>query len=150
MRQRKVLSRSFGIALLLPLMFVLGCEQSKLKKLAVAADGFSLTVRSFQQAEVVAHQQGFVSNEEHAAMEKAFIDVANAGVELDNALRVAPTRSGKPKAAAALAAALASLDNLLNSGVLHVKNPKARQDLEALILSAKGFLATISAVIGPD
>jgi len=149
MRQRKALSRSFGVALLLPLMFVLGCEQSRLKKLALATDAFSLTVRSFQQAEVVAHQQGLVSDEEHAAMEKALIDVANAGVELDNALRVA-RRGGKPKAAAALGAALTSLDHLLNSGVLHVKNPKARQDLEALILSAKGFLATISAVIGPD
>jgi hypothetical protein len=145
MRQRKALSRSFGIALLLPLLFALGCEQSRLKKLALAADGFSLTVRSFQQAEVVAHQQGLVSNEEHAAMEKALIDVANAGVELDNAVRVAHSRS---KATAALGDALASLDKLLSDGVLHVKNPKARQDFQALILSAKGFLATISAAIG--
>ena len=143
MKHRNLLA----LALLLPLVFALGCEQSKLKKAAMAADGFSVTVKAFQEAEVSAHQQGLVDDAEHKAIEAAIADMARAGLELDNAVRVASTNTPGPKALAALDQAYASLDNLFNVGVLHIKNPKARQSLQALLLSAKGFLATISAVL---
>ncbi len=146
------------IALLLPLVFALGCEQSKLKKVAAAADGFSITVKAFQEAEISAHRQGLVDDAEHKAIEAAIADVARAGLELDNVVRVAsqprpaldgtnaPT-SSKLSGLAALDQAYSSLDNLFNAGALHIKNPKARQELQILLLSAKGFLATISAVL---
>ncbi len=144
LRGRNCARSAACIFLLVALLFAIGCDQGKLKRIAQAADGFALTVRSFQQAEIAAHAQGLVSQEEHVAIERALLDVANAGIELDSAIRLAQS---KPKASAALQAALASLDRLLNEGVLHVKNPKGRQNLEALLFSAKGFLATISAVL---
>jgi hypothetical protein len=101
-------------------------------------------VRAFQQAEIVAHAQGLVADDEHAAIERALADVARAGLGLGDAIRAARS---KPGATQAIDAALAAVDRLLNEGVLHVKNPRARQDLQALVLSARGFLATISAVL---
>jgi len=146
MKHRNLLA----LALLLPLLFALGCEQSKLKKAAMAADGFSVTVKAFQEAEISAHQQGLVDDAEHKAIEAAVADLARAGLELDNAVRLASANTAGPRPGGALAAldqAYASLDNLFHAGVLHIKNPKARQDLQALLLSAKGFLATLSAVL---
>jgi len=134
-----------AIALIVPLLLVLGCEQSKLKKVAQAADGFSLAVKAFQDAEIAAHQQGLVDDEEHRQIQAALAEVARAGLELDSDIRAARdvhTASG------AAAQVWTSLDNLYSGGVLHIKNPKARRDLEALLLAAKGFLATISAVLG--
>ena len=137
------------LALAMLLAFLLaGCEQSKLKKAAAAVDGFSVTVKAFQQAEIVAHQQGLEDDAEHKVLESAISDVARAGGELDNVVRAAGgVRVPGPKALAALDQAYATLDNLFNAGVLHIKNPQARQELQALLLSAKGFLATISAVL---
>ncbi len=146
-RTNQFANRILAIALLVPLLVALGCEQSKLKKVAQAAEGFSLTVKAFQDAEIAAHQQGLVDDAEHKEIERALVDVAHAGLELDNIVRAAGLKVPGPKALAALDQAYTSLDNLFTSGVLHVKNARARQDLEALLLSAKGFLATISAVL---
>ncbi len=133
---------ALAVALLAPLAF-LGCESSKYKRVAQAADGFALSVRAFQQAEITAHAQGLIADDEHAAIERALADVARAGLALDDSIH---TAQSKPGATQAIDAALAAVDRLLNEGVLHVKNPRARQDLQALVLSARGFLATISAV----
>lgn len=124
---------------------IVGCDQSAVKKAAQAADGFSISVKALQQAEMVAHVQGLIDDAEHRDLEGYFLDVANTGLELDSAIRVAQS---KPKAVEALQAAIASLDRLLNQGVLHLKNPKAKEAMQALILSAKSFLATIAALIG--
>ena len=111
-------------------------------------EGFSVAVKAFQQAEIVAHQQGLVDDAEHKALEGAIADAARAGLELDNVVRAANgVRVPGPKAIAALDQAYTTLDNLFNAGVLHIKNPRARQELQALLLTAKGFLATISAVL---
>jgi hypothetical protein len=127
------------------MLFALGCEQSKLKKVAQAADGFSLAVKAFQEAEIAAHQQGFVDDQEHHEIQAALADVARAGLELDSDIRAArDVRTAR----GAMGQVWTSVDNLYTGGVLHIKNPKARQDLEALLLAAKGFLATISAVLG--
>ncbi len=137
--------------LLLPLAFAScppGRRADRIRKLAQAADAFSMAVKSFQQAEITAHAQGLVDNAEHAAIERALIDVANAGRELDAAIRVAYAAGGRPQAQAAIAAALDSLDRLLAEGVLHVKNDNTRASLQALILAAKSFLAGIAAAFG--
>ncbi len=132
------------IGLLVPLLVALGCEQSKLKKVAQAVDGFSMAVKAFQDAEIAAHQQGLVDDEEHRQLQTALADVARAGLELDSDIRAAKMNRN---ALTAVEQAWTSLSNLYYGGVLHIKNPKARQDLEALLLAAKGFLATISAVL---
>jgi hypothetical protein len=142
---------ALAIALIVPLLLTAGCEQSKLKKVAAAVDGFSATVRAFQEAEIVAHQQGLVDDLEHKKIERALADVAHAGLELDNIVRVSEPKTwgqtSKSQVLAALNQAYATLDNLFTNGALHIKNPKARQDLEALLVSAKGFLATVSALL---
>jgi hypothetical protein len=143
-RGRNCARSAIGVFLIAALLFAASCDQGKLKRLAQAANGFALTVRSFQQAEIAAYNQQLVSQDEHVAIQRALLDVANAGIELDSAIRLAQS---KPKASGALQAALASLDRLVSEGVLHVKNPKVRHDLETLLLSAKGFLTTISAVL---
>ena len=124
---------------------LMGCEESAVKKAAQAADGFAISVKALQQAEMAAHVQGLIDDAEHRDLQGYFLDVASAGLELDNAIRVAQS---KPKAVETLQAAIASLDRMLNQAVPHLKNPKARETMQALILSAKSFLATIAAVIG--
>lgn len=133
------------LLILLPLLFlVAACNQSDVKKAAVAADGLSLAVKNFQEAEIVAHKQGLIDDSEHVAINKALIGFAQAGKELDKAIKAAQS---KTTVTGTLNQALTTFDTLLNDGVLHVKNVQVRQSLEAILLAAKGFLATIAIVV---
>src|SRR5713101_8213699 len=88
---------ALAVALLAPLA-ILGCESSKYKKVAQAADGFALSVRAFQQAEIIAHAQGLVADDEHAAIQRALADVARAGLALNDAIRAAQSKLGATQA----------------------------------------------------
>jgi hypothetical protein len=132
------------LALLPLLLLAAACDQSNVKKGAVAADWLSLAVKNFGEAEIIAHQQGLIDDSEHVAINKALIDFGNAGKQLDDAIRAAQSKTTVNDA---LKRALDTFSALLDEGVFHIKNPQARQSLGAILLAAKGFLVTIAAVI---
>lgn len=111
---------------------------------AVAAADFAAAVKGFQDSEIILHRQGLIASDEHQAIQRVLLDVARAGKQLDQAIRAAHQR---PEASAAVDAALIAAQQLLDEGVLHVKNPNARARLSASLALARIALDTIRAVL---
>lgn len=139
MRNRKV-----AVLLLCSLIVLAGCDD-KLLRVAQAAKDFSAATKALQGAEIQAHDSKLIDDETHVDIQRIVIQVALSGKELDNAVNVAHSQ---PQAIAALQASIDSLDRLLNEGVIKVKDPKTKTELSLAIISAKGILDSISAVVG--
>lgn len=126
------------------------CSQAQYQKAAEAAKGFALSVSAFQDTEIIIYNspanagQNLISTDEHKQIQQLLINVADAGKELNNAILVA---KNQPGAVTALQESINACNRLLNDGVLHVKNPDTMAHLQLILISAKGFLATISTVI---
>lgn len=136
--------QSITVGILLSLALAIGCDD-KLLKVAQAAKDFSTSVKAVQASEIAAHDSKLVDDEAHVDIQRIFIDVANSGKELDNAVNVAHS---KPSAVIALRASVDSLDRLLNEGVVKIKDDKTRAEISIAIIGAKGLLNTIESVIG--
>lgn len=137
-------NRKTAVLLLCSLIVLAGCDE-KLLKVAQAAKDFSAATKALQDAEIQAHELKLIDDETHVDIQRIVIQVAQSGKELDNAVNVAHS---EPKAIAALQASIDSLDRLLNEGVIKVKDPKTKTELSLAIISAKGILDSISAVVG--
>lgn len=85
---------------------------------------FRVTLSAVQQAEIVAHQDGFIADADHMTNEQVIEDVAQAGLAADEALLVLKSNTG---ALAALGQALADLDQLNTIGATHIKNATEQQ-----------------------
>lgn len=141
-----MLKRKVAITVALAAVLVLAGCTDELLKVAQAAKDFSVAVKTLQQAEIQAHDLKLtITDEQHVDIQRIFIDVANSGKELDNAINVAHS---KPQALVALKAAIASLDRLLNEGVIKITDEKTKTELSLAIVGAKGILDSISAVVG--
>ncbi len=121
-----------------------GCNDI-VARLAKVSGGAAQVTKAFQQAEITLHQQGLVSNEEHVALQRALIPVAEAGVALDGALRNQPTNA---KVLTAVSAALTAVDKLNTDGILRIKNAQAQQTLSLALQSIKSLLLTFQAALG--
>lgn len=139
MRNRKV-----AVLLLCSLIVLAGCDD-KLLKVAQAAKDFSAATSALQDAEIQAHETRLIDDEAHVDIQRILLDVAHSGKVLDNAVNVAHSQ---PQAIAALQLSVDSLDNLLNAGVIKIKDPKTKTELSLAIISAKGILDSIAAVVG--
>lgn len=137
MRNRRAVTALLILALAVGLA---GCD-TKTKKIAVAVDGFSIAMKHFQEAEIVAFEQGLVSHEDHRAIQSSLIRIASAQLAFDDVVRAGSTAGAQ----AVLDEALAEFRNL--ESVVFALNPKTRAVIEASLLTAKTFLATISAAL---
>lgn len=106
---------------------------------------FAAGVQAFQSSEIVFHNAGKVSDEEHAVIQDWLIRVANAGQQLDTAIN---TTHNSKDAKAAVNAAIDATSNLLNTGVLGVKNPDSKAALQASLITLKSILGSILALGG--
>jgi hypothetical protein len=135
-----------AIALAVVLVWTLGVGScNKYAKTGELARDFAAGVLAFQQSEIVFHQQGKVSDNEHREIQEYLLQVAQAGKALDMAIN--KTHSA-PDATTAMNASIAAVQTLLDKGVLNVKNDESQAALRASLLSLKTILDSISAIAG--
>jgi len=133
---------------ILPVMMILLMGMSKCDRYAKTgqlARDFAAGVSAFQQAEIVMHNQGKISDPEHVAIQDAILQTAQAGKDLDRAINQVHSA---PDARAALDAALMNVQTALNDGVAHVKNPDAKASLQTSIVLLRSILDNIRAIGG--
>lgn len=144
-------SRSFGIALLVPLLLVAACTQSQMKKAATVMRDFSVALGQVQDAMIAAHNDGFLDDAEHKQIQALIDQIALAGEEAVNTLRAGSgsslTTGGKSAVLAKLDVALMGIDHLTQEGVLHIKNPASRSAASGLILALRGIVRTAQALL---
>ena len=120
------------------------CTDSALRKASIAARDLALAVKAFQDAEIIAHQQGRVADDEHGRIQSLLIRVAEAGKELDADIRVLHSH---PKAVVAFQAFDDSLGRLLAEGVIGIKNSQTKAELQLAFTSIRTLAAIIGAAI---
>ena len=150
---RRIRSLTRRKVTIIPLSFLLlslmGCAArsvplTPIQKFAVASKDFSASVEAFQLAEIEFFNQGHIKVETHVKINKVVIDVATAGLELNNAILV--TKS-EPDMRVALAEALASTEGLLKD-LRALENSNIRTQLLLAVTTARSFLAIIATQIG--
>jgi len=115
------------------------------RKAGELARDFALGVQAFQETEIVLHQQGKISDDEHRQIQQIILEVAADGQKLDRA--IATTHSA-PDAKTALDSAIAQLQGALADGVLHVKNPEVKAQLQTSLVLLRSILSNIQAIGG--
>lgn len=121
-----------------------GCPSSAYHSAVVAEHDFKLAVQSFQQAEIAEFNAGRISQTEHEQLESGVGKVALAGQALTMALQSGAVNSTVQQDFATLSSTL--LD-LLNSGVLGVKNAQSQQLLRVSIQTAQAILANVATLL---
>lgn len=121
-----------------------GCPKSAYHSAVVAEHDFKLGVASFQQAEMLEFQNGRISPEEHQRLE--------AGVEkvgLSASVLVGSLQSGAANTTVQqnFTTVSGAVGDLLNNGVLGIKNPTSQQLLRALLLTGQAILTNVGQLL---
>ena len=141
-RNRKILP--LMICVLFIAAFSAGCPSSAYHSAVVAEHDFKLAVQSFQQAEMVEFQSGRIGQDEHQKLEAGIEKVALAGQTLTTSLQAGAANTTVQQNFATLSAALT---DLLNSGVLGIKNAQSQQLLKVVIQTAQAILSNVSSLL---
>jgi len=133
----------FAVLALSAVMMV-GCPSSKYHDAVIAEHDFKLAVASFQQAEIQEHTAGRIDDAEHQKIEAAIEKVGNAGQTLVTSLQggVANTTVQQNFATVGVA-----LNNLLDTGVLGIKNANSQALLKTLIQTIKAILDNVGSLL---
>src|SRR5258705_376026 len=118
---RRILSVMFLFACMVALA---GCPQSQYHSAVIAEHDFHLVVQSFQQAEMVEFQAGRIGADEHRQLEGGIEKVALAGQTLTTSLQQGAANTTVQQNFATVSTAVT---DLLNNGVLGIKNTQSQQ-----------------------
>lgn len=144
----RILKKKANLVLFVGLLAILSsgfaCQSADVTRAAVAADNFVDAVGAFQDTEIVLYEQGFIDEAEHRTIQTLLVDVANAGPQANNAIRLAKS---EPELIEAVNFAIEAVQALDEQGVMRIKNPDAKARLRIALMTAKGALGVISAML---
>jgi len=142
MKRLIALTGSFLVAIALT-----GCPASSSQRtqVAQAAQTASTVVVAFQQGEIVAHNQGVVSDADHLFIQKELLTVSTVGKTLDSCILSTTTTAGD---IACIQTASTAVDQINSDGGLYIKSANAKADFQAAMAALKISLTAISQVLG--
>lgn len=141
MRNRKLLA----VPLLALILMGAACEDDKFKRASLAVNDFTIGLQAFQEAEIAAHNSGYVDHPTHRAIQESVAKAAQASLVMTEAIR--NTRNS-PGAVGGIQAALSATSTLLDTGLAGVKNPQTKAQLQALVLGIRSPLLLLSGMFG--
>ncbi len=121
-----------------------GCPSSTYHSAVVAEHDFETGVKSFQQAEMQEFQAGRIDPIEHQKLEVGIEKVGLAGQALVTALQSGAANTMVQQDFTTVSNAL--LD-LLNSGVLGIKNPTSQALLKTIVQTAQAILSNVGSLL---
>jgi hypothetical protein len=121
-----------------------GCNKSAYHDAVVAEHDFKSGVAAFQQAEMIEFQNGRIDAAEHQRLEGGIERIGNAAVVL-----VASLQSGAANTTVQqnFATVSGAVTDLMNSGVLGIKNPTSQALLKTSLQTAQAILANVSSLL---
>ncbi len=136
--------------IILSLFFILlsfslaGCPASSYHSAVVAEHDFKLAVQSFQQAEIIEFNSGRIGQAEHQKLEAGIEKVATAGQTLTTSLQSGAANATVQQNFTSLSTALT---DLMNSGVLGIKNAQSQQLLKVTVQTAQAILSNVAMLL---
>ncbi len=132
------------VSLLVLSLIGVACSEKKIKRASVAIRQFAVSLEAVQTALTEINDAKFLDDNDYEAAQDVLYDVAVAGQEAGQAIKVA---KDSKLALVHIESALGSVDRLLNEGVLRVKNEERRQSLTALVLTLRGAIVTVQVLL---
>lgn len=139
-------SRSRQWVLLLPLVILIaaGCPKGAYHSAVVANHDFKEVVKAFQKAEIVEFQNGRIDAAEHKQLEGGIEKVALSGQTLTTSLQTGASNTTVQQNFDTVSAAV---NDLLNNGVLALKNSQSQQLLKVSIQTGQAILANVMSLL---
>ena len=123
-----------------------GCPSSSTqRKAAQAADIAAASVSGFQRAEIIAHSQGLIPDDDHIYIEQSLLTLGRAGKATDTCIGASLTNAG---IVTCVNISLDTANQLQADGALHLKSVKAKNDFSLAMTGVKSALQTIIAILG--
>ena len=139
-RKRVVLS----CAILVLAVYSAGCPSSAYHKAVVAEHDFKLAVQSFQQVEMTEYQSGRIDAATHKQLEAGIEKVALAGQTLTTSLQQGANNTTVSQNFSSVSSALT---DLMNNGVLGIKNDNSKRLLTVTIQTAQAILQNVQSLL---
>ena len=123
--------RQVAVVILISLLLSgFACNRTKV---AAASRDIAASVKAFQVAEIALHNQGKLSDAEHKNIETYLKGIATAGLAVDSCVLQTSTVT-------CVDTGIAAANDLINQGLVGVKNPDVKQQLTlAAQLIVTGF-----------
>jgi hypothetical protein len=132
------------IPVLLLTVALSGCPKSAYHDAVIAEHDFKLGVAAFQQAEMQEFQAGRIDATEHQKLESGVEQVGKAAQVLVASLQGGATNTTVQQNFNTVGTALT---DLLNSGVLGIKNPTSQALFSTIIKTAQAILANVGSLL---
>jgi hypothetical protein len=144
-----------AVSCLVPLMGARACSGSDQEKVAQAIDTALVGARDFQQTEIAIYNEGqscppdgsclAISQEDHVFIQQELKTLAQAGQAAGHCVAASSNSAGD---LACLKTVLDTVDEINNAGGLHIKSVDARKTYQTVMVSVRGGIAAIYAVLG--
>lgn len=121
-----------------------GCPSTAYHSAVVAEHDFKTSVQAFQQAEMVEFQAGRIDATEHQKIEGGVERVGLAAQTLVSSLQQGAANTTVQQNFSTLSQAVT---DLLNNGVLGIKNPQSQALVKAVLQTAQAILANVSTLL---
>lgn len=125
-------------------LFSSGCPSSSYHRAVVAEHDFKLAVQSFQQAEMTEYQSGRIDAVTHKQLEAGIEKVALAGQTLTTSLQQGANNTTVSQNFSSVSSALT---DLMNNGVLGIKNDNSKRLLTVTIQTAQAILQNVQSLL---
>jgi hypothetical protein len=121
-----------------------GCPSGAYHSAVVAEHDFKTSVQAFQQAEMVEFQAGRIDATEHQKIEAGIERIGTAAQTLVGSLQAGAANTTVQQNFATLSQAVT---DLLNNGVLGIKNPQSQLLVKTVLQTAQAILANVSILL---
>jgi len=135
--------RSIAVAVLALALVAGGCPKSAYHSAVVAEHQFTTVLKSFQQAELVEHQNGRIDDAEHKVLEAGIEKVATAAQVLVTSLQAGAANTTVQQNFATVSQAV---NDLMAQGIA-VKNPTSQALVKAVLQSAQAILTNVQQLL---
>lgn len=134
--------RIFGALALVVLLC--GCPSKSYHDAVVAEHTFTVSLQSFQQAEVVEFHAGRISAAEHQKLEKTIGQAAQAAQVLVSSLQSGANNATVQQNFATVGQAV---QTLLNTGIIPIKNLQSQAALRTALQVVQAVLANVATLL---
>lgn len=143
MRKLSVVSCQLSLVGLL-VIGLAGCPNANLQRAAQASQNAAIIVQGLETAEIAAHQQNLIPDDDHQFIQREVLALATLGKGTDSCIAAAANVNG---AVSCIRTAVTAVDAINADGALNLKSVKAKQDFTIAMSSVKTVLLTIETTL---
>jgi hypothetical protein len=138
--------KTIATLVLAVLVFTLtGCPSgSTAQKAAQASQNAAIIVQGLETAEIAAHQQDLIPQEDHIFIQTEVLALSQLGKTVDSCIRGAGSTAGTVNC---ISVAVAQVDQMQNEGALRLRSDRAKQEFSIAISGVKAVLVSVQTVV---